>query len=63
MTVRTRTTPARRKAASKASSEPTIAAVCETAALEAAAWRPTLINTTGLIRAAARIALIKLRAL
>src|SRR5450830_6563 len=59
----TRTTPARRTAASKASSEPTKEAVCDIAAFEAAAWRPTLTRITGLILAAARIELIKLRAL
>ena len=59
----TRTTPARRTAASKASSEPTSEAVCDMAALEPAGWRPTLTRITGLMRAAARMALMKLRAL
>ena len=58
----TLTTPARRMAASKASSAPTMEAVCEMAALEAAAWRPTLTKITGLMRAAARMELMKLRA-
>ena len=58
----TRTTPARRTAASKASSDPTKDAVCDIAALEPAGCLPTFTRITGFTRAAARIALIKLRA-
>ena len=59
---RTRTTPARRSAASKTSSDPTIEAECVSAAVEPAGWRPAFITTTGLAKAAARSALMKRRA-
>jgi hypothetical protein len=60
---RTRTTPARRRAASNTSSEPTMAAEWVSAAWEPAGLRPAFITTTGLIEAAARSALMKRRAL
>jgi hypothetical protein len=50
----TRTTPVRRTTASKMSSLPTMAPVCDTAAREPAGWRPDFIRITGLARAAAR---------
>ena len=59
---RTRTTPARRNAASNTSSEPTMLAEWVSAALEPAGWRPAFITTTGLANAAARSALMKRRA-
>ncbi|MDO9041199.1 MAG: hypothetical protein Q7U64_02505 [Desulfocapsaceae bacterium] len=59
----TRTTPARRMAASKTSSAPTSDAVWVRAAFDPELWRPTLTRITGLMRAAARMALMKLRGL
>ena len=62
MILSTRTTPARSKAALKASLLPTIAPVCVLAALEASSERPAFNTTTGFIREAVRKPLIKLRA-
>ncbi len=60
---RTRTAPARRKAASKTSSLPTMAPLCVCAASLPAGLRPDLSTTTGLAMAAERSALMKWRAL
>jgi hypothetical protein len=57
-----RITPARRRAASNTASSPTCAPECRWAAREPTGWRPTLISSTGLTRAAARSALTKRRA-
>ena len=58
----TRTAPARRKAASKTSSLPTIAPLCVWAARFPAALRPAFNTTTGFARAADLNALINPRA-
>ena len=58
----TRSAPARRRAESNTASEPTRAPVWETAAFEPCSWRPDFMITTGLVRAAARSALMKRRA-
>jgi hypothetical protein len=60
---RTRTAPARRSAASKTSSLPTIAPQWVCAAALPAGRRPAFSTTTGLAWAAERSALMKLRAL
>lgn len=60
---RTRTAPARRKAASNTSSLPTMAPEWVRAALLPAVLRPALSTTTGLALAAARSALMKRREL
>ena len=60
---RTRTAPARRRAASNTSSLPTIAPLCVCAARLPAVLRPALSTITGLALAAARSALMKRRAL
>ena len=60
---RTRTAPARRRAASNTSSLPTMLPECVRAARLPAALRPALSTTTGLTLAAARSALMKRRAL
>ena len=57
-----RTAPPRRSAASNTSSLPTMAAECVRAATLPACLRPALSTTTGLAMAAARSALMKLRA-
>ena len=53
--------PARRMAASNTASVPANAPVWEVAALAPSAMRPALITSTGLLRAAARAADMKLR--
>ena len=53
--------PARRIAASKTTSEPASAPVCEAGGLRPAAERPALTTITGLLRAAARAADMNLR--
>jgi hypothetical protein len=58
----TRSRPARRMAASKTSSPPASAPVCEAAALAPSGALPAFTNTTGLLRAAARAADMNLRA-
>ena len=62
LVVATRTAPARRIAASKTSSRPTLAPVWETTARLPTSLRPDLITMTGLMRAAIRRPLIKERA-
>ena len=59
--VSTRSTPARRTAASKTASDPARAPVCDAAALAPASCRPALTTMTCFDRAAARAALINLR--
>ena len=52
----TRSTPTRRKAASRTSSVPVSEPVCEAAALAAAAVRPALITMMGLVSETSRAA-------
>ena len=58
----TRSTPARRNAAARTSSEPVSEPVCEAAALAAWAVRPGLITMIGFVRATSRAAEMKARA-
>ena len=58
----TRSTPTRRKAASRTSSEPVREPVCEAAALAAWPVRPGLMTMIGLVRATSRAADMKARA-
>ncbi len=57
-----RITPARRSAASKTASSPKDEAECDSTARDTSGWRPALISSTGLTRAAPRSALMKRRA-
>ncbi len=60
--VSTRNMPARRTAASNTVSDPAMAPVCDAAALAPSGARPALTRMTGLLRAAARVADMNLRA-
>ena len=57
-----RSTPVRRKAASRTSSEPVIEPVCEAAAREASSERPGFMTMMGFARATSRTAERKARA-